>query len=258
MITPKLDIFAVFIFVGALQSLILAIYFIFKKEENHLAHNALACILICFALILFDIFSGYTGYIIHYVYLNNISDPFVFCLGPLCYFYTAFHVQKIHKMNTKLYLHFIVPVLILLYMMLYFVQPDGLKFNDFMSAFHPDVKTEYVNPIFDPDPLGIFRNIVILMILHMSVYTGMSIQLINRILKDEGSSFFSFTSSTLAPLRALLSGFVFALVVFAVIKLVFYNDLGDHIIATYISIIVYSISIYLLGKNYFIAEDDIP
>jgi len=83
----------------------------------------------------------------------------------------------------------------------------------------------------------------------------MSIRLINRILSGEGSSFFSFTSSTLAPLRALLSGFVFALVVFAVIKLVFYNDLGDHIIATYISIIVYSITFYLTGKRYF-AEDD--
>jgi hypothetical protein len=256
MITAKLNVYAVFIFIGALQALILAFYFIFKKGGNRLSHYTLAFILICFTLILFDICSGYSGYIIYYIYLNNFSDPIVFFLGPLCYLYTKSVAQHITHMGKKQYLHFIIPLFMLLYFVPYFLQPDGLKYNDFLSAFHPDIKTVYVNPVFEPDPFGFLRNIVILMVSHLSVYVALSIRLINKILAFEGSSFFSFTSSTLAPLRVLLSGFVFALVVFAVIKLVFYNDLGDHIIATYTSIIVYSITIYLVGQKYLSTDDE--
>jgi len=256
MITPRLDFFSIFIFVGAIQSVILAFYFILKKEGNRLRHYTLASILLCFALILFDIFSGYTGYIVNYIYLNNISDPFVFFLGPLCYFYTKSQTDNIHKITRKQYPHFIVPLFMCLYFVLYFVQPDGVKYNDFLLSFHPEIKINYVNPAFEPDPLAILTNIVILMITHLAIYIAMSIHLINRVLRSEGSSFFSFTNSTLAPLRALLSGFVFAIIVFALIKLIFYNDLGDHIIATYTSIIVYSITIYLISERYFPEEDD--
>jgi len=135
------------------------------------------------------------------------------------------------------------------------MQPDGLKYNNFLEALHPEIKSDYVNPIFEYDPFGFLKVIVELMILHLSIYIFLSIRLINQILKPEGSYFFSFTSSTLAPLRVLIFGFVFALVVFSLIKLIFYNDLGDHIIATYASIIVYSITIYMIGRNYFGDED---
>ena len=256
MIAPKLDFFSIFIFVGALQGALLAFYFIFKKEGNPLAHYTLASILLCFALVLFDIFSGYTGYIVNYIYLNNISDPFVFFLGPLCYLYTKSQTQGIKKIDPKQFGHFIIPLLMLLYFTLYFIQPDALKYNDFLSSFHPEIKINYVEPVFEPDPFYILKNVVVLMISHLAVYMTMSIRLINQILRSEGSTFFSFTNSTLAPLRVLLSGFVFALIVFAMIKLLFYNDLGDHIIATYTSLIVYSITIYLISDKYFPEEED--
>jgi len=256
MITPSLDLFAIFIFIAVFQSLVLSAYFFFKKDENHISSVTLAAILFCFALILFDIASGYTGYIVNYIYLNNFSDPFVFFLGPLCYLYTKSTAQNTKKINHSQYLHFIIPVLMLLYYVLYFVQPDGLKYNDFLSSFHPETKTNYVEPLFEPDPLGFLKNIVLLMVTHLSIYIIMSIRIINRILKPQGSNFFSFTNSTLAPLRVLLSGFVLALIVFSFIKLFFYNDLGDHIIAMYTSLIVYSITIYLFSKKYFSEEED--
>ena len=255
MITPELDIFAVLIWVGTLQSLILAVYFFLKKDGNRLTYRLLAFILICFAMVLFDISSGYSGYIIYYIQLNNFSDPIVFFLGPLCFMYTKSQTDQKDRMQTSDYLHFIIPLLMLAYFTLYFAQPAGLKYNDFITAFHPDINITYVEPIFEPDPFGFLRNIVAMMIIHLSFYIFASIRQINNVLKHENSSFFSFTSSTLAPLRVLLSGFVFAIIVFALIKLVFYNDLGDHIIATYTSIIVYSITIYLTAKKYFNEEE---
>ena len=255
MITPKLEIFSVFIFLGAAQSLLLAVYFILKKEGNHLSHYLLASILIFFSLILFDIGSGYSAYIIFYVHLNNFSDAFVFFLGPLCYLYTKSQAQNIDKINPKQYLHFIFPVFFLLYFVMYLMQPDGLKYNDFLNSFHPEIERTNVVQTFDYDPFGILKIIAEVIILYLSIYIFLSIRLINQILKTATSNFFSFTNSTLAPLRVLLSGFVFALLVFSFIRLFFNNDLGDHILATYVSIIVYSITIYLAGKRYFAEED---
>ena len=143
MITPKLDIFTIFIFLAVLQSLILTIYFYSRKERGPLSHITLSAILFCFALILFDIASGYSGYIVHYIYLNNFSDPLVFCLGPLCYLYTKSTAQGTETMSRTQYLHFIVPVFMLLYFTLYFMQPDALKYNDFLSAFLPGYITVY-------------------------------------------------------------------------------------------------------------------
>lgn len=256
MITPQLNLFSIFIFLGAIQGLFLAFLFMHKKQGNRLSNVLFGSILLCLVVILIDIFSGYSGYIIHYIYLNNVIEPLVFCVGPLFYLYALVETQKLKKLPAKFWLHFFPAIFWAFYNIMYILQPEALKYNDFLNAFHPEIHTVWVEPIFDPDPLGFLSKTNEIIIISISLYLFFTIRLINRILKEKGGHYFSINIISYKWLRVFIGSFVFALAILLYIKIFMGADLGDHIVATYASLMIYSISFYVVRQSSFLAAHE--
>ncbi|NOG47369.1 MAG: helix-turn-helix transcriptional regulator [Calditrichaeota bacterium] len=248
MITPQLDLFSVFIFLGAMQGLYLTFFFVFRKEGNHLSNILFGCILLVLALITLDIFSGYTNYIIYFMHLNNSTEPFTFLIGPLFYLYVFSIINDQGKLTGKQKLHFLAAIIFALNMIPYFLQPEAYKYNEFLGAFHPEAQQIPLTTFLDPDPAKLRNNIVPLIFIHVFSYVILCIRILYPKFRQQNLSFFSMQNKTLAWLRLLVLGLALAMIIFIVVRILFDADLGDYITATYTSIMLYSIS-FMVTKD---------
>ena len=127
MLTPHLDFYAIFIFLGAVQGLYIAVFFLFRHEGNLLANRILSVILIVISLLILDIFLGYTGYMIYAIHLNNSTEPLNFLIGPLFYLYIFVVTENKKQLKKIQYLHFVPAAFFLFYMIPYFTIKAILK-----------------------------------------------------------------------------------------------------------------------------------
>src|SRR5688500_18874522 len=82
----RLDLFAVFIFLGIVQGTFLCIFF-FSKENRQIQTNFFrGLVLLSMTFCIIEIFLMYTGYIIDVLHLIDFSEPFALAIGPFFYF----------------------------------------------------------------------------------------------------------------------------------------------------------------------------
>jgi AraC-like DNA-binding protein len=251
MINPHLDLFAVFIFLGVMQGFYLTVFFLFRKGENHLSNLLFGSFLLVLSVVILDIFTGYTNYIIYFMYLNNITEPLNFLFGPLIYLYTYSVISGKQNLTTQQKGHFLPAIFFAVAMVPYFIQPEALKYNEFLGAFHPSVQQFPFNPLIDPDPFYVRRFVNELTILHIFIYSFLSLRLLNNTFKQLHEPFFSMANKTINWLRLLILGLALSSFLILFIKIIFNADLGDYIIASFASIMIYSISFTIMRDSGF-------
>jgi len=77
------DIFSFIILLGVIQGVFLSFFFLWRKTDNQQSTVFLGLILLFFALLNFDFWSGYTLTTLRYPHLLDISVPFSLAMGPL-------------------------------------------------------------------------------------------------------------------------------------------------------------------------------
>ncbi len=254
---PKIDLFACVMFLGIIQALFLAYFFIFGKKGNRQANLFLGMVLIGFVLAMTEILLCYTNYMFKMVWLIDFAEPTNYAFAPLLYMYVRSILNKPFRMID--WLHFVPFGLYLIYSCITFY-PLGyaVKYNAYINAYYPNLPHLNHELVWDKSMYFIRSYTNELFIVSMFAYSLANIWLLINAFKQEKISFFSNQNASLNWARRTTFWFISIMGVFIVLKKRFPHDLGDHLIAAHITLIIYLISINVVRKSSFFSSENKP
>lgn len=250
----KIDIFAILILLGIFQGIFLSYFFLEKRNRKIVSNKIMGFFLITLSLILIEIFLGYTGYIEKVLFLVDFSEPLNFAIGPL--FFLIFYAKIYAQLKKGQYLHFVPLMIYFLYSGFFFFQSYEHKYNAYISSFRPDQSLVEATYHFSPDPLGIKHIVNELTILHLIIYSVLTLVILIRTSKKEGIPLYKRMSRHLNWLRISVALFIAIIFIILYVKLSFSGDLGDYIFASLISLIIYINSFRMIKDSVFFKQAD--
>lgn len=245
----RIDLFAIFIFLGIIQAFFLCIFFFSREHRSQQANIFNGLLLLSMGLCILEIFLMYTGYIIHCLYLVDFSEPLSFVIGPAFYLMVLSITRG--RVNRRHYLHFLFPVLYFLLVLPYFLLPEDVKFNSWVEAYRLDIPYRPYEYRDDPRLFWITDNHTLLTLASFVLYVLLSLVEVIRIFRTKNESFFRPRNLTLKGLRNGTLQVVLITIMILVIKYFNPNDTGDHIFAAYIGITIYFTSFRVMKESGF-------
>jgi len=244
-------IFDVFIFLGVFQGLLLSWFFIKNVQNTRKANLYQGLLLLFLSLAIFEEWLNNTGFIVRILSVTNFSEALNFTFAPLFYLYIRSSLNPDER--RKAWVHFILAICWMFYMVFQFIQPDEMKYNSYVETKHPDWDyLEVVTRISD-DPLGIRVYVNQLTLVQFILYFGASIILLLRKFRELNQSLFKADNEMLVLLRNTIFHFLLIIVIYFATKLYFgmRSDIGGYLIASYVSFIIYATSYQVLNRSDF-------
>ncbi|MEO8473627.1 MAG: helix-turn-helix transcriptional regulator [Chryseolinea sp.] len=236
-LTPKLDLFSIFIFLGIIQGIFLLGFFLtgdnLKIKSNVFHGLMLFSIVAC----LVEIFLQYSGYIIHCLYLVDFSEAFGLAIGPCFYLLVVSQTGK--KITWKHYLHLAFPVVYFFLQMPFLILPEDAKYNAWIYSYHPDWPYRTYHNTYDPRFFWVTDHCTEVSITSLSIYFLLAGREIFLSFRRKGESFFKTSNGALQFLRWEILQMLFATVGIVFVKIFHEHDTGDHLFATYIAVTIY-------------------
>jgi AraC-like DNA-binding protein len=254
---PKIDLFACVMFLGIVQALFLAYFFIFGKKGNRQANLFLGIILIGFVLAMTEILLCYTNYMFKMIWLIDFAEPTNYAFPPLIYMYVRSILNKpFRKID---WLHFVPFGLYLVYSCITFY-PLGyaVKYNAYISAYYPNLPHLNHELVWDKSIYFIRSYTNELFLLSMFVYSLANVWLLINAFREGKIPFFSNQDASLNWARRTTLWFISLMIVFVIFKKLFPHDLGDHLIAAHLTLIIYLISINVVRNSSFFSQENKP
>lgn len=255
----RFDLFALIILLGVAQGVFLGVSFLAGVRGQGVANRCLGLLMLALAGVLGEIWLEYTNYMFQTLIIIDFAEPFDFALGPLFFFFVFGRIH--HRLPRQWGWHLIPFGIWLVNSITWLYQPITFKYNSYVSAWHPELSfIPTVHYITDDDFTGLRPYISELTLFSCLIYSAWSIWIIARIYKERNVSFWGGSNNnSLSLLRSLsLLNAVFPFLI-AVIKLQFYEDLGDHIIASYVTLTIYATSFMVLrGSSFFRHQPTVP
>lgn len=251
----KIDLFALFIFLGVVQALFLSTFFLSPKNRKVDANLFYGILLISIALCSLEIFMMYSGYIINALHLVDFSEPFSFLIGP------AFYLMVISvsrgKAMPRYYLHFVFPLIYFLLVLPFFLASEDVKYNSWVESFGLNLPYRPTSTE-DPRMFWVTDHHTLLTFVSVVIYAILSLIEVVQAFRSRRESFFKTQLPVLISLRTGTFHVAIALVITAVIKLLHKNDTGDHIFAAYLSVVIYLTSFRVMKDSGFFRSTGFP
>ena len=89
----RIDLFAVFIFLGIVQGIFLLLFFLSKENRKIKSNLFHGLMLLSIVAVLTEIFLMYTGYIVNCLFLVDFSEAFGLAIGP-CFYLLVLSLTK--------------------------------------------------------------------------------------------------------------------------------------------------------------------
>lgn len=248
----RIDLFALFIFLGIVQAAFLSFFF-FSKENRKVQANVFhGIMLISMAACLLEIFLMYSGYIIDCLYLVDFSEPASFLIGP------AFYLMIVSQINgkplpKKQLWHFAFAVLYLFAFLPFAFASEDCKYNSYIYSYHPDLPLREVSGG-DPRWFLITDYHTELTLLSLALYGVLSIIEVIKAFKSKQESFISPVNPVLRRFRVGIIQIISILILIVVVKIFNQDDTGDHLFATYIAVTIYLTSFSVIGQSGFFKQ----
>jgi AraC-like DNA-binding protein len=246
-----IGVFDIFIFLGVFQGFFLSWFFIIKGQNTRKANLYQGLLLLFLSLTIFEGWLNNTGYIVKVLAITNYSEPLNFTFAPLLYWYIIKSLNPEEK--RKEWVHFLLAIFWLIYMVFQFIQPAENKYNSYVHTNHPDWAYLDVATKISDDPLGIRQYINQLTSIQLIIYISAIIIILIKKFRSVGQSWFGTDKELLIILRNTLIHFLLIIAIFLATKIYFgmHSDIGDYLIATYISFMIYATSYQVLNKSEF-------
>ncbi|MFD2523531.1 helix-turn-helix domain-containing protein [Emticicia soli] len=250
----KIDLFAIIILLGVVQGFFLAFFFLTTKKGNKVAHRYLGLFLFSMAFAITEVLLGYTNYTFQTLYLVDMAEPLNFTVAPLSFLYIQTYITE--RFTKSQLLHFIPFFAYLIYMsVLFYPLPDTHHYNSYLYAFHPEMTRVHCDYT-EKEWYYFFKHHVNdLMFAHMVVYTLASFYIVFKAFKKEGLKLSSNQHTKLSWARNQSVSLASIVVIFLVVKRTFIHDLGDHILAGHITLIIYAISFSVISRSKFFHDE---
>ena len=250
-----LDLFAVLILLGVFQGLFLSFFFLSRKIRLSASSLYLGFIMLSLSLIILEIFLNHSGYMYRVLRIDNFSEPLSFAVPPLMYFYIY---SSIKGSPPKLaWLHFIPLIFWAFYCIFYFIQPIELKQFHYLDYHYPELELPIPDVPYKSDPLGLRVYVNELVMVQLTTYMIVSLIFIGRTFKALGKPFFTVREKPVSWLRDFLFLMFAILIAFVTVKFTFEADIGDYLIGSLISVVIYATSFKIIRASEFV-RDNIP
>lgn len=243
----RVDIFALFIFLGIVQAFFLTFFFLSKQNRSVKANLFQGIMLISIALCVLEIFLNYTGYIREVLFLVDFSEAFSFLIGPACYLMivslTRGNVAKAQ------YLHFLFAPVYLILQLPFLLASNEVKYHAYMHSYYPDFPLPH--RVVDNQWFWVTDHHTETTLISLGLYALLGLYEVIRVFQIKNESLWRPVSPTLQTLRSGLMQLVAFFVLIVIVKLFNRNDTGDHLFAAYLTIPVYLISFRVIRQSGF-------
>jgi len=244
-------IFDAFIFLGVFQGFLLSWFFIKSVQNTRKANLYQGLLLLALSLSIFEEWLNNTGYIVKVLALSNFSEPLNFALTPLFYLYIRSSLNPDER--RKDWVHFILALFWMFYMIFYFIQPEEFKYNSYVETKHPNWSYLPALPIISDDPLGIRAYCNQLTVIQFLTYMIAGILLLLKRFRSLNQSLFKTDNELLIILRNTTIHIFLMILFFLVTKFYFgmRSDIGGYMVASYVSFMIYATSYQVLNRSDF-------
>ncbi|GAB2763102.1 hypothetical protein GCM10027275_00110 [Rhabdobacter roseus] len=234
----RIDFFALFIVLGVVQGVFLAYFFLSQSKGAQFPNRFLGGLLLCMSVVSSDIWLGYTNYMFRVLWLVDATEPLNFLLAALPYLYLKTSLTG--RFTRRDGWHFLPALLYFVYMcVLIYPQSLAYKYNANIGSFHPEL------PYIDAHTYGqhwMFfpkHHITTFTFFSMVTYVGLSGWVLYKADREQQLSwhwrfFFHFLS---------------ILVVYTATRLSFPSDLGDHLVAAHMGLVIYATSVGVVRQS---------
>ncbi len=252
----KHNLFSLLMFLGVVQALLLSFVFIFKMKNNLISNRLLGLGIFAQCLTYIEILLCYSGYVVYAIHLVDVSEPCNFLFGPIIFLYTRAILTPGFKFKKTRLLHFLPFIFYVLYSIPFYILPPEVKYNAFISAYHPTVPHLPVMGPIDVDPLAIKDIINTWSIGHYVLYWCLGFGLFYKRCRELGVSFWAPLENRLKWLRNILFIVLTGILFNAFLRIIFREvDLGDHILTSYNTVLFYVLTIFLISRSSFFMEN---
>lgn len=252
----RMDLFSIVILLGIVQGILLSYFFISNSKGNRLPNLLLGILLLGLSLIITDVWLGYTNYMFKVVWLVDTTEPINLLLAPLTYLYIKKVIDN-QAFKNQDWLHFIPFGIYLIYMaLLIYPQSAEYKYNANVDAFHPEMSRISADMYGEHWMFLLKRHIGDFTFLSMLSYDVAVFVMLKKAYDKIGYSFFTREKTALSWYRRFHLQLVALVVAFLIIRISFNSDLGDHIIAALITLIIYATSLTVFSRSMFFQENN--
>lgn len=253
----RFDVFALIILLGIVQGILLGIFFLTGSRRLDPGNRCLGWMMLAVTSMTTEIFLNYTNYMFRMLEIVDFSEPANFLPGPLFFFfvYTRTHLT----LPKRWWLHLIPFGIWTLNAVTWLYQPVRFKYNSYIDSHHPELPFIEPSPHYLPEDVTGLRPFVTEMTLvSLLIYVTWSFLIIGQTFRKQGAGFFSSQPSYLARIRNLTIGISLLPVLILVVKPNFHNDLGDYMLACYITVTVYLTTITVMSGSSFFRSAPLP
>ena len=249
-----LDLFAFIILLGVAQAVFLGIFFLTGKRGRSVGNRCLGWLMLSLAAVIGEMFLCYSNYMVYALALVDFSEPLNFAMGPLFFLFVCARTQV--RLPPWWGLHFVPAGLWTVNAISWLYQPIDVKYNNFLEAWHPELPQIPEPYHYLPEDFFGMRNYINeLTLVSCLVYNILALFVIYRAFRQMGGTLWQRSPVRLAQLRNQTLLFLGIPVLIVLIKPQFYEDLGDYLLACYLTIIIYITSIRVMADStYFSAE----
>jgi AraC-like DNA-binding protein len=250
MMPYRIDLFAIFIFLGIVQAVFLSVFFLSKENRNVSSSVFFGVLLLSMAACNLEILLMYTGYIINFLHLVDFSEPVAFLIGPS--FYLMVRTQSRGKVHKADYLHFAFALVYLILVIPFFMLPKDVKFNSWVQSYGMDLPfRSYDYEGSDPRAFWVTDHHTVLVIASIIAYGLLSLWEVVRIFRQKKESFFRTKHPVLKNFRVGTIQISLTILLTLLVKAFHPNDTGDHIFAAYMAIAIYITSFRVMRSSGF-------
>lgn len=245
----RIDLFAVFIFLGMVQAVFLCFFF-FSKENRAVKTNVFhGLMLLAITLCVLEIFLMYTGYIVDCLYLVDFSEPVAFTIGPLFYLMVISLIYG--DVKKKHYWHLAFAAVYLVLLIPFFLLPEDVKYNAWIDSYKPGLPFRDFEYERNPRIFWITDRHTMLTMISLGVYAALCLWEVVKAFQAKKESFFRSQHPVLKKLRGGAMQLAGATAILVIIKLFYQSDTGDHWFAAYSSVIIYLTSFRVINQSGF-------
>ncbi|HEX6226706.1 MAG TPA: helix-turn-helix domain-containing protein [Chryseolinea sp.] len=248
----RIDLFAVFIFLGIVQGIFLLLFFLSKTHRKVKSNLFQGLMLLSIVACITEIFLMYTGYIAHLLFLVDFSEVFGLAIGP-CFYLLVLSLTR-SKLSWKNHLHLAFPVIYFFLQLPFLVLPDDAKYNAWIGSYHPDWDFRPYNYGYDPRLFWVTDNCTEITLISLFFYTTLGLVEIFRAFRRKKESFWRPTNNVLKFLRWEVLQIASAALGILTVKLFHDEDTGDHLFAAYITVSIYLTSFRIIRDSGFFRQ----
>lgn len=243
----SISVLSVFVFLGVFQGLLISSFLIFKKAGNSEANRFQGFLLLTLSLCILEQFLNMTGLIVRVLHVTNTTEPLNLVIGPLLYLYVKRSLDRTKSRYE--WTHFLLASVYFIYMWFDYLQPPEVKYNSYISSYHPDWSFLNVTTSFPDDPLNLKKHLNIVTAVQLLFYIMLSLR---KILKSSGMKavrMFMIGDDVLRSLRNMVLHILVIVLIFIGVKLTFQGDLGDYFVGIYVSVFTLATSLRVMNDS---------